>query len=205
MIFTPKNLICTNLALPSSPPDDGEYYFIVFAPKEETWELSSQANFVAVQAPTSKPGLTIWPLQVTTNHNGQRTGTLQLRGTGQQFPVPVSQAGGAWVEDQVTQVLSPPNTTVRSKFPLAMELGAAGKFIGEQLKKLPPPAKAVALALVPIIVTGLGLTVTMVRGRLTAVPEPPDYFGTDPDLITARLIKQQTESLIKYITKQTLA
>jgi hypothetical protein len=205
MISTPKNLICTNLALSSSPPEDGKYFFIVFTPIEETWELSSQAEFVTVLAPTSQPGLTIWPLQVTTNRDGQRTGTLQLRGQGQQFPVPVSQAGGAWVEDQVTQVLSPPNTTVRSKFPLAMELGAAGKFIGEQLKKLPPPAKAAALALLPIIITGLGSIVIMVRAGFSTVPEPPNYFTSDPDLITVQLIDQQTKWLIQYITEQTLA
>src|ERR1700724_168289 len=130
MISTPKSFLCTNLALPSQPGVPGQYYFIVFAPATETWELSSQASFVTVLPPSSELGYTIWALQATTNRTGQRTGTLQLRGPGQQLLVPVSQAGGAWIEDQVTQVLSPRGTTVRSRFPLAMELGAAGKFIG---------------------------------------------------------------------------
>jgi hypothetical protein len=86
-----------------------------------------------------------------------------------------------------------------------MELGAAGKFIAQQLAKLPPPAEAAAYAAVSALIAGLGVAAIAIRGAFTTVPEPPDYFQpqtafTQP--MTTALIQQQTKLLIAYITEE---
>jgi len=44
--------------------------------------------------------------------------------------------------------------------------------------------------------------VILTRAAFASVPEPPDYFGLDPTLMTVRLITEQTALLVTYISEQ---
>ena len=104
--------------------------------------------------------------------------------------------------------------------PRVMELGIAGKFIAEQIAKIPEPFNLIALLVVEIVVVIAGILAFLVRGALAPiVPEPKTWFGVpledgyaapfDPltQIVpaTAVCIAEETVMLAIYIAEQTLS
>jgi hypothetical protein len=92
----------------------------------------------------------------------------------------------------------------RAKFPLIMEFGILAKFLGKQLSKLPPPARAAALAALEAAIPLVGAAVIAARGALTTIPEPPGYFTENPVRMTDLLILQQVQWFDMYLVVETL-
>jgi hypothetical protein len=203
-IVPPETLLCNALALPRSQTGEaGAYYVLVFTSDPEGWKLTSAAPFVTIAQGPSGTGYLGWTLTVASNTGASRQNVLHLQHDGEAIEIPLVQAGSAWLQELARMVLHPPPGTGRAKFPLAMELGAAGKFIGEILKKIPLPYRLAAYAAVSGIIVGLGTTVIVARATFTTVPEPPNYFSVPPGpLMTLELIAQQTALLIGYIGTQ---
>jgi hypothetical protein len=203
----PKDLIIAPLALQSAQVGSKSYVF-VFTSEPNGWSLNKDIDWISVDAQQVNPDYVQWELSFQKNRGHDRVANLKVTGPGRSILVKVGQAGGAWIEQQASMVLltpPPPSQTERLDFPLAMELGAAGKFIAQQLAKLPPPAEAAAYAAVCALIAGLGVAAIAIRDAFTTVPEPPDYFQPQTALtqpMTTALIQQQTKLLIAYITEE---
>jgi hypothetical protein len=206
----PKELVIAPLALQSEQVAS-KSYIVVFSSEPNGWSLDGNIDWITASAPQIYADYIQWELSFEKNRGRARVGSLNVVGPHRSMLVQVRQAGGAWIELQASMVLlNPPPTSQieRLNFPLAMELGAAGKFIAQQLKQLPPPAEAAAYATVSALIAGLGVTAIAIRSAFTTVPEPPDYFQpqtafTQP--MTAALIQQQTTLLIAYIGEELAA
>lgn len=103
-----------------------------------------------------------------------------------------------------TSVLELPFPTT----PRVMELGIAGKFIAQEIAKIPEPFTLVALAIVEALVALIGELFIALRGALSvAIPEPMTWFGAPPphDALTkvmpatAVFIQQETDLLMLYL------
>jgi hypothetical protein len=205
--IVPKQLIIAPLALQSAQVESKSYVF-VFTSEPNGWSLNKDVDWISVIARQVNPDYVQWELSFEKNRDHDRVANLKVTGPDRSILVKVGQAGGVWIEQQASMVLldpPPPSQTERLAFPLAMELGAAGKFIAQQLAKLPPPAKAAASTAVYALIAGLGVAAIATRNAFTTVPEPPDYFQpqtafTQP--MTTALIQQQTARLIAYITEE---
>jgi hypothetical protein len=203
----PKELIIAPLALRSEQVASTSY-IVVFSSEPEGWSLDGSVDWIGASAPQIYADYIQWELRFEKNSGRGRVGSLNVVGPQRSMLVHIHQAGGAWIELQASMVLlNPPPTsqTERSNFPLAMELGAAGKFIAQQLKELPPPAEAAAYAAASALIAGLGVTAIAIRDAFTRVPEPPDYFQPQTAFtqrMTTALIQQQTTLLIAYIGEE---
>lgn len=103
-----------------------------------------------------------------------------------------------------TSVLETPFPTT----PRVMELGIAGKFIAQEIAKIPEPFTLVALAIVEALVALIGELFIALRGALAVViPEPMTWFGAPPPYdaltkvmpATAVFIQQETDLLMLYL------
>jgi len=203
----PGELLATALVLKSAE-EKSKSYVLVVTNEPRDWSLDESTAWIVVSAPQVTSDYVQWELSFETNPGSNRDASLNVAGPHRSASVKIRQSGGAWVEQQASMILlnpPPPSQTERLKFPLAMELGAAGKFIAEQLAKLPPPAEAAAYTAICALIGGLGVAAIGIRAAFATVPEPPDYFQprtppTQP--MTAALIQQQTTCLIAYITEQ---
>lgn len=212
-IVPPETLLTNALALPCSQPGNPDaYYVLVFTSATDDWKLTSPASFVNIAQGPSGAGYLSWALRVTSNSGNPRQSVLHLQHRGETIDIELAQAGSAWLQELARMVLDPPPGTGRSKFLLAMELGVAGKFIGEMLKKIPLPYRLAAYAVVSGIIVALGAVIIVARAAFTTVPEPPNYFALPQPpkcspiepLMTVQLIEQQTALLIAYIAEQML-
>jgi hypothetical protein len=103
-----------------------------------------------------------------------------------------------------TSVLEVPFPTT----PRVMELGIAGKFIAQEIQKIPEPFTLPVLALVEALVGLLGELLIALRAALaTVVPEPMTWLGAPPpyDILTKTLpatavcIQEETDLLLLYL------
>jgi hypothetical protein len=203
----PRELLVTALALKSAE-EKSKSYVLVFTRDPRDWNLEEHPSWITISTPMVSSDYAQWELSFATNSDSNRMASLNIVGPHCSVAVKVSQPGGAWIEQQASMILLdplPPSQTERLKFPLAMEFGAAGKFIAEQLSKLPPPAKAAAYAAVRALIRGLEVAAIAIRSAFSAVPEPPNYFQPQTVLtqrMTTALIQQQTKLLITYISDE---
>jgi hypothetical protein len=209
----------------------GEASAAVLSDTSANWDLNSDQTWLTIGPPEAARGITSWKISVPKNPKGHLEASLSLlykQSAVQTFSI--YQTGGNWVELQAEMVLQPPLGSGRGAFPLVMELGIAGKFIAQQLKKLPPPAMAAGLAAVLALVDALTAATIAARAALVNIPEPPDFFNalppppenpfltcgqaeqlmipgcqlTSKSPMTQRLICQQGGLLSCYILQQTL-
>lgn len=194
-------------ALGTPPPEgnsDASGVCIVFATPAA--QVTSSADWITIQSVTTAPGVTIAPFRVTINSGDARDATLTVTG-GANTTLPITQSGVTTLAQQVALVLNPPLSAPRGPFPLAMELGIAGKFIAQQIKKAGPEAWPVLLPAVSAAVAALAAMAIGLRSAFRDVPDPPDYLpGTSPmpgNLpMTDVLILEQAKQLIQYINEE---
>jgi hypothetical protein len=212
------------------PPLGGEASAAVLSDPGMDWQLNSDQDWPTIGPPEMAGGITSWKISVSKNPNRNLEASLSL--LYKQSPVQtfaIYQAGGNWIEFQAEMVLQPPHSSGRGAFPLVMELGIAGKFIAQQLQKLPPPIKIAGLTAVMALIDALAASAIAARAALVNVPEPPDLFNalppppknpfltcgaaeqllipgcqlTSASPMTQRLICQQGGLLSCYIVQQT--
>lgn len=207
IVVSPR-ILGSSLAL-ASAGQSSTSYLALFAESADQWNLSGLPDWLSSSLPERLgPSSALWSLQFSKNSGTIRTATLTLSAPndGSAFAVNIDQPGGDWVEWQASMILLeplPPPDTARLKFPLAMELGAAGKYIAETLKKLPPPARAIGFAGVSAAIAASAGGAIALRKAFAVVPEPPDYFQELPLVpMTDLLIVQQATAMIAYIFTQ---
>lgn len=166
----------------------------VDAARTESWSatLSAEASpWLKIRTGASGTGPGLVTLAAQENTGGAHTATLT-----------VTYAGGrraplAWSAAQTSAVpLATLNASVLHvpwpDVPVVMELAIAGKFIGQEIAKIPEPFTLLALVLVELLVLALGLLLVALRAALAPlVPEPETWFGVPPDF--ALLFEPLTE------------
>lgn len=167
-------------------------------------------------------------LKLTAGAQGTGPGLVTLvalRSTSEarQAELTVTPARGAPLVWPVAQMTAIPVATLNAsalavpffpRTPTVMELGIAGKFIAQEIKKIPEPFTLLALALVEVVVILLGVLAITLRGMLASlVPEPETWFGAPEPYdeltrslpATAVFLTEETTLLAIYIAEQTLA
>jgi len=211
--------------MPAIPPDHaqptlwldayGGYNFVfVDAPAQAHWtaSLAPAGAWVNFDGASADIGPGILKLVASSNTAGQRDAQLSVQIAGAASPRtwPIVQTSAVPLKLLNDAALAVPFPTV----PNAMELGIAGKYIAQQIKKIPEPFTLIALLIVEIVVILLGLLAIALRTALAPlVPEPPTWLGAPPPYapLTAALpattvfLVEETVLLALYILEQTLA
>lgn len=159
----------------------GTTSIFVNAADHETWSaaLASNGPWLTLVAGATGTGSGLVTLKAEPSTTRERTATLTVRFQGARAPLawPVAQDSAVPLSTLNDSVLQVPFAFV----PSLMELGIAGKFIAQQVAKVPEPFTLIALLIVEIIVVAVGLLAIAVRGALApVVPEPKTWFGV-PD------------------------
>ena len=209
----------------AAPPDSasptlwldacGGYVFVfVDLPSQVSWTatISPASAWLSFRQESTGTGAAILGLVARNNTGAQRQAQLQVQAA-ELPPVhtwPVVQSSAVPLKLLNDAALAVPFPAV----PNAMELGIAGKFIAQQIKKIPEPFTLIALLVVEIIVIVLGLLAIALRTALAPlVPEPLTWLGAplpyDPLTrqfpATTVFLVEETVLLVSYILEQTLA
>lgn len=185
------------------------------------WRASLSADaaeWVSLVAGETGIGSDTVTLQADPNTGPALRGTLTVSFTSGPRPPLV------WPLEQISAVpLATLNAAVLEvpwpNVPRVMELGIAGKFIAQQVAKIPEPFTLLALLVVELIVVALGLLLVTARALLAPlVPEPKTWFGVPPggyaepfaplteiQPATAVCIIEETALLAIYIAEETLS
>lgn len=200
----PSNQIyCNALALPSGFDLPEGYYVLLFAPDSSAFTLRPEASFIQNVIHETYAGYATWAIQVSSNTGPELHGSVVLTSPSGTVRIPIVQQSGAAITALTTNLLTPPPSSERFAFPLAMELGVAGKFIAGLLKKIPLPYRVLAYVAVAVAIVGLAATVALARAAFVTVPEPPNYFQPGSQIVTVELIEKQSGLLIQYILQET--
>lgn len=172
---------------PKDPPPVASVWFgacggttsiFVNAADHETWSaaLATEPAWLTLVAGATGTGSGLITLKAEQSTTGERSATLTVRFQGARAPLawPVTQDSASPLATLNASVLQVPFAFV----PALMELGIAGKFIAQQVAKVPEPFTLIALVIVEIIVVVVGLLAIVVRSALApVVPEPKTWFG----------------------------
>lgn len=156
--------------------------------------------------PSQKPsvdesGIPRFSYNIENNYAERRDAEMTFSSQALHLSTHITQFPGEWIEQQVAAIMANKDdlpTPPRATFPLFMELGVLAKFLGKELSKLPPPARAAMVLLVPALAVALGASLKTLRASFPEIPEPPDYFHSDPAPMTDRLIDQQVLWFASY-------
>lgn len=209
-------IICTTSVWPalvkssdaSVPPlGNGEGFVFVFAGSTTGWSLSTADSWLFPSGIESGNGYVRLGYEVESNGGKGRQTTVQVKQQGCTVKtLDIFQFGGSPVTGMKQLVLESPTSTQRGKIPpfslLIMELGILGKFIAKEIKKLPAEGWPVALAAVAGIIEAIAASLVAACFAFAEVPEPPDYFSSDPVPMEVLLVEQQANLLIAYISEQ---
>ena len=166
-------------------------------------------SFVGANAGTGPALLTLTAPKSTA---GRRTAQLTVHAAGAGPPLvwPVEQISSEPLSTLNASVLAVPFPTV----PTVMELGIAGKFIAQEIQKIPEPFDLIALVIVELVVVAVGLIAIALRQALSAIiPEPLTWFGAPEPYnaftrvlpATAVFITEETTLLAIYIVEEVLS
>lgn len=188
-------------------PGKGRGFVFVFASSTSGWRLSSGDSWLSTSGVESGDGYVRLGYEVDSNPGKDRKTLLHVAWQGRTVKtLDVYQFGGSVVNTTKQMVLEPPSSTERGKFLpfslLIMELGILGKFIAKEIRQTPAEAWPAALAAVAVMIDAVVAVLVAARLGFADVPEPPDYFSSDPVPMEALLIEQQANLLIAYITEQ---
>ncbi|TQV76438.1 hypothetical protein FLL45_00280 [Aliikangiella marina] len=145
------------------------------------------------------------------NYGPTRSAELVLSvGSQQVSSVPVVQAAGELVSETMTNLV---------KAPMVMEAEILTKFIASEVKKLPPPIKAIAIPIINGLYVVAALLLISIRSAFFLVPNPTDWKRfVDPSkpenqlllisplpTFTDYIITQQSIRLMEYFDQQVLS
>jgi hypothetical protein len=188
------------------PPLGGDGTINVLTSLPGNWAATTSATWLSGGSASSVAGHVGLPFTVDANSGAARHGAIRVQGPdGFDRSLGLSQRGGTGILEQKTFVLAPQPPSGRASFPLAMELGIAGKYLAQQIRQAPPEAWPVLIAAAVAAINVLATAAIAGRASLATVPEPPDYFSEDPAPMTTVLILQQAMLLNAYVTEQVLA
>lgn len=213
------DIICTTGVWPSlvknkdatiPPLGSGEGFVFVFTPSTSGWSLASGDSWLSPSGVESGGGYTRLAYEVDSNPGSSRQTRLQVRRLGRTVKsFHVFQFGGSAVNSMKKMVLDPPSSSERGRFPpfslLIMELGILGKFVAKEIKKAPAEAWPPAVAAVAATIEAVAGVLVASRLGFSEVPEPPDYYSSDPVRMETSLIEKQALFLIEYISEQVSA
>jgi hypothetical protein len=214
--------------MPTSPPSDdgqptlwldafgGSSFVFIDAPATAGWSatLTPAGAWVKFVSASTGTGPSILQLTADSNTADQRQGTLSVAIANVAptlvWPIVQTSAVPLALLNEAALAIPPFPPAV----PNAMELGIAGKFIAQQIKKIPEPFTLIALLIVEIIVIVLGLLAIALRTALAPlVPEPKTWLGAPEPFspltltlpATTVFLIEETVLLALYILEQTLA
>lgn len=214
----------TTQAPPPPPPPTPTLWFGAYGGRAATYldvagsaswsaTLSADAagwlSFAGADSGTG-PGLITLAAPPSTTGARRAELTVRIAGTAEPLVWPVVQASSAPIAALNASVLAVPFPDV----PGVMELGIAGKFIAQEIQKIPEPFMLIALAIVEAVVLLLGLLAIALRAALSpVVPEPRTWFGAPGPYgamtrlmpATAVFITEETTLLALYIAKEALS
>lgn len=207
---------------PSAPPAQpapvwfgaygGKTSIFIDATDRAAWTAvlsASAAGWLHLDGPAAGTGPGLVTLSTEKSTVGEQTATLTVQVADAPKPLawPVRQISSAPLSTLNASVLQVPFPTV----PNVMELGIAGKYVAQQIVKVPEPFTPLVLAIVELIVPLLGELLIALRQALSeAVPEPKTWFGAPQpyDALTTALpatavfITEEYTLLDLYIAEQ---
>lgn len=161
----------------------GEGAIYVNAPSKCSWTArltGGAAQWSHFKGASSGTGDAIVRFEINPNPHSDRQGELIIEEDGDErlSSHSIRQGSGAGVKIQTDEVMRLPFLEV----PLIMELGIAGKFVAQKIKKIPEPFDLIALVIVEAIVAIGGILTATLRSAIPTdlLPMPKSVFAYPP-------------------------